>query len=163
MATDKEKEILERIEKKILNSSVLNGGFDLLVATVDGIKDEQKAAKEKIEEIYLKLHEPEIGVYPKIQKVESDLEKMEKENIKHSEEDKKNFEELKKSVDETKERAKQAQELSDKIKQIAGNDLDSLKKIVAITDKFSTLTWGLFGTIFIGLINFIWELYKAKH
>jgi DNA repair exonuclease SbcCD ATPase subunit len=163
MATDKEKEILERIEKKILNSSVLNGGFDRLVTTVDGIKEEQKATKEKMDEIYLKLHEPEIGIYPKIQKIESDLEKIEEENIKYIIEDKKNFEELKKSVDETKDKARQAQELSDKIKQIAGNDLDSLKKIVAVTDKFSTLTWGLFGTIFIGIANFIWELYKAKH
>ena len=104
MPNEKEaKEILERIEKKILNSPVLNGGWDKLVANVEVIKVQQQETKEKLEDIETKFYEPDKGIFSRIQHIESDMEQLNK---------------IGESIEETKEKAKSANELAEKVKKL---------------------------------------------
>ena len=61
---------LEKIDKKINSSSVLNGGFDKLVVDISYIRENQSKTDESLSKINDAIYLPDSGLFSKIEKLE---------------------------------------------------------------------------------------------
>lgn len=146
--TNSDRELLEQIGKKIFNSSVLNGGFDKLVYTVDQVKIKQEEAVEKIEELSVALYQPKDGIYSKVQAIEHDLSVLK--------ETKEKSKSLHKDVEDTKN-------ITERLQRIGGKDLEDIEDIVALKKNATKIMWALISLVFLGVVNLLWTLSKKQN
>lgn len=59
-------EFLEEIHKKIISSSALNGGFDILMFKIENIDNNQKELVEKVDKIHDAIYDQDAGIFSKI-------------------------------------------------------------------------------------------------
>lgn len=130
---------LDKLEK----SPVLGGEtvtkLDLL--TKDLAEVEIKVAK---------LTDPEMGIYPRILKIENTLDSINKA-IAHID---KKFEIPAEKKEETKEQ-KDLNEITKQLKTIGGKDLEKIKSMVDFHENFSKLMWIILGGFTLQIISFI--------
>jgi len=59
-------EVLDDIHKKIISSSALNGGFDILMFKIEKIEQNQEALVEKVDKIHDAIYDPDDGIFSKM-------------------------------------------------------------------------------------------------
>lgn len=161
----KDRELLEQIGKKVLNSPALNGGFDRLVVTVGQIKERQDEAIEKIDDLSKALYQPKEGLYSKVQALEYDVQTVNKTMTDHFEKDEKNFVEFNASITKLEDNIEMIDKsisTTEKLKKIAGNDLEDINDLVRLKRNVTKILWALITLVVLGVVKLIWELAKKQ-
>lgn len=131
--------ILEEIHRKLNGSAVLNGGFDKLVTNVELIKQKQNENADEMKKLKEAMYDPHEGLISKIKDIEKDIEN-------HNE-----------ALDEIKAATKQAEKkvekeveteltqkfVTNRLKRVAGEDLEKLESTIQVAEKVKTLHWQL--------------------
>lgn len=179
MALDqKDRDLLEQINKKLLSSSVLNGGFDKLVVVVTQIKDKQDETSDKIDAVQKALYEPTTGLFSRMQAAEQDITVVD-DNLESYNKDNETVHEVMKielknlSKDDTRldatiakletmstklDSTKEANEVAERLKRIAGVDLEDLSDIVKLKKQGFKIYWGLVGLFVLSLVKLLWDV-----
>jgi DnaJ-domain-containing protein 1 len=63
---DKSKSTLDEIQKKLSNSSALNGGFETLLYKIDKIEQSQGQLVNKVDKIHDAIYDPSDGIFSKL-------------------------------------------------------------------------------------------------
>lgn len=63
---DEHKELLNTIHNKLDSSAVLNGGFDRLIYTIEGMERNQNQIVDKVEKIHEAIYHPDDGLFSRI-------------------------------------------------------------------------------------------------
>lgn len=159
--------LLEEISQKLNGSAVLNGGFDRLVTNVELIKQKQNENAEELKKIHAVLYDPhpEVGLFSKVRDIENGLTELRKshdihvktlENIKTATQPNEN-----KVAEEVKAELTQKL-LTDRLKRVAGEDLEKLESTVNVAAKIKTLHWQLIVATLAMVVKTIYD-FVTKH
>lgn len=139
--------VINRLDK-LENSPVLGGE---ITTKIDSLTKDLSDIGIKV----TKLTDPELGLYPRIFKIENKLESIDL-SIAQIE---KKFEIPPEKKEETKEQ-KDLNEVTKQLKSIGGKDLEKIKNTVDFHENFSKLLWIVVGGFALQLINFIITILK---
>ncbi len=156
------KEMLEKVVKKIENSPVLNGGFDRLVISVEHITTDQKNISNKLDDLSLRLYEPDDGFFSRI----TIVEKNDKNLDEHTKHDEIFQQEIKKVVgdalaqDSTKQES--VKTTIAKLESIAGGkELSELDSIIKLKKTMQKFTWLIVAASIEAVGKILYDVYVA--
>ncbi len=158
-----EKRLLEEISNKLNGSAVLNGGFDKLVSSVDSIKQKQNETARAVEKIDDALYEPKEGVFSSLQSLTATVgslalavEANQKKLLEIEKAGVPNHHEVQKEVE-----TELTQKLvTNRLKRVAGEDLEKLESTIGIAEKVKTLHWQLIVAILALVAKTIFDIVK---
>lgn len=149
MATNSDRELLEILVKKINDSSALNGGFDKLCVMIEHIQDEQAKSGKKLDRVSDALYDPNVGLFSRVQAIESKLDN--------------NIKDLGKKCDElptVKEEVQDLKKFQAAIESIAGKQLEELTALVNLRKRLANIYWALALSILGFVGNLLFQLAK---
>ena len=151
MATNSDRELLEILVKKINDSSALNGGFDKLCVMIEHIQDEQAKSGKKLDRVSDALYDPNVGLFSRVQAIESKLDS--------------NIKDLGKKCDElptVKEEVQDLKKFQAAIESIAGKQLEELTALVNLRKRLANIYWALALSILGFVGNLLFQLAKRN-
>lgn len=157
--------LIETMSNKINNSPVLNGGFDRLVNLVDRIKEKQEETTKTVENLETELLNPIIpdkNIFTKIKDIETKLNNL--HFAKHETETK--IVKFEKDISYIQEISEENKNFQEKVKTVAGSDLESLKSIVGtkktISEGWLKALWLIFGGLLAAFGKSLWDYVIKK-
>lgn len=123
---------LRDIKQTLKDAPALNGGFDKLCTTVEYVAEEQRKSSENIEAIEQKLYDPEVGVFSKLQSLETS-------NDRHT---------------ESLSKLSTTTSTTDRIKEIG---IEKISNAVKFHEKVDKLYWLLIAAILSPFIKWVLE------
>lgn len=158
------KEMLERIHKKIESSHALNGGFDKMMIVVQHIKDKQDETCDKVDELFKGLHQPDTGLYARVKTIEDNTKHFNQRYEEHVISDEDNLTEINTSLKKISTQNFEEGRVTEKLKSVAGDDLEKLNSILKIRTFFnevaSKAAWLLVGGALTGAGKVLWEIFS---
>jgi hypothetical protein len=160
--------LVESIATKINGAPALNGGFDRMLVLVEHIQDKQEETCLKVDKIHEALYEPKDGLYARVKMVETATADFASRQAAHLAIDEKNIfainESLKK-LDVSDHELARKTEITEKLKKVAGDDLEKLGSIIKIKSLWSELAtkaaWLVVGGVLVEIGKTVWELVKG--
>lgn len=146
--------LVESIAQKISSSTALNGGFDKMLMMVEHIQEKQSDTSEKVDKIHDALYNPSEGLYARIKMVEN-----------ASLQSKTNHTEIKQAIEklvESDDHLVKKIETTEKLKKIAGEDLEKLDAVIKVKSAWSEWSgkglWLIIGGVFAAFGKSIWDV-----
>lgn len=133
-------EVLGDIHKKIISSSALNGGFDILMFKIERIEQNQAEIVGKVDKIHDAIYDPNDGIFSKMNS--SNMNTIEKIN----ETDQRVIE-----ISEWKKRREKDEEKIEENVEESSARLSSLQKSVDDLQKSKNIAWGVIRWILVAL------------
>jgi len=124
-----QKVVLDDIHKKIIGSSALNGGFDILMFKIEKIEQNQEQLVDKVDKIHDAIYDPSDGIFSKLSESNADHA----QKINETEQKLIEINEWKKQKDKDSQKSEsELEETSEKVQSLQKNvdDLVQSKSIV---------------------------------
>lgn len=156
-------EALEKINRKLNSSSVLNGGFDKLIANVEHIKEKQEETCEKIEKINENLYDPTEGFFAKVSLIESTRRENEKDLMAHFEADEKFQTTIKETLEESRQQTTDLINTKEKLVEIGGKDLNNFDSLMKTYKNITKILYVIVMFFITATLGLIWEFITKHH
>lgn len=149
---------VQRIQEKIDQSKILNGGFDTIMFKIDHIQENQQQTNDKVDKISEALYEPDQGFFSRVKSMEMANKNIEAKMDEHQEKDIALFEDLTKTVKISNE----AVQVTKDLQSIAGQRLEEIDSVVKMRKTFDKLFWLILTGTLATIGKFLWDIFSAS-
>lgn len=150
---EKNHELLQRLQSKVMSSAALNGGFDKLMLKIESIEDKQQQLVLKIEEIHNAVYHPDDGLFARVKDVSIIAEK-----AKYIDELETSVKELEKHVADVKKSDAVQTATHDENEKIIQQQADQLRDLLAFKSNALSIAKWLGITIGTGSMGMLGKL-----
>jgi hypothetical protein len=150
---------IEKIQDKLDQSKVLNGGFDTMIYKIDNMQEKQNITSEKVEKIHEALYEPDEGFFARVKTIEHASNVFSSKLEEHQSADIQLFSDIKNSIKTSEEVSR----FNNEVKKVAGERLENLEAAIKTNKMFDKLFWLMLTGVGATIAKFIWDLYVRVH
>lgn len=152
---DHKEDQLKKVQDTLDKAAVLNGGFDKVMLKLDHITEKQEETSEKVNKIHDTLYEPDKGFFARVKAIEVSTDSINKKVNEHQEKG----EALVEQVEKDEEKIDSHAVTTEKLKKIAGEDLQELASVMKIRKTFDKLFWLVLTGVGTMIGKVVWDIY----
>lgn len=152
---ERKEDDLRRVREVLDKAAVLNGGFDKVMLKLDHITEKQEETADKVNKIHDTLYEPDKGFFARVKSIEMTTEAIKNKVNEHEEKG----EALVKKVEQDETKLTTHEQTTEKLKKLAGEDLQDLASVMKLRKTFDKLFWLVVTGVGTMIGKIIWDIY----
>lgn len=146
-----DRELLETIAKKLMESNALNGGFDKLCLMIEHIQEKQNESSVKLDKVSEAIYDPDNGLFSRVKDLEQKIDV--------------NMNEIEKKIEmvpDVKNEIHDLKKFQEALEQICGKQLTELSEVIKLKKNLATIYWAGMGTVTMVVAKTIFDIISNR-